>query len=334
MRLLDTLTVKCGSEKKFIEIYQGDLTDLTPDEAVDVLVISAKPYDYWPTPSSLIGALSRKGVSVMQLAQEKYEDKRKTCSCWMSHQIVQSHPGIQFKRIVCFETVQAEPPEAVGDIFRFLVPFMGGEFPLTSIAMPLIACGDQKFPVTRMLPPLLHAATSWMGLPSSLKRLKIVAFSDSETLELKNVFSHLKEEYDGFTLKANTNPEYDVFISYSRKNDDEASLIVRELQTLRPQLKLFYDKISIDVGMAWQKKIYDAIDNSRKILITLSPQYLASKNCMDEFNIAMLRAENLFPIYLSTAELKEYVREFQYFDCRENDGIKLRLACKELLSVI
>ena len=41
MNLLDTLRVYHGSEERLIELYQGDLTNLTSDEAVDVLVVSA-----------------------------------------------------------------------------------------------------------------------------------------------------------------------------------------------------------------------------------------------------------------------------------------------------
>jgi hypothetical protein len=62
MRLIDTILIH-GKEGKRIELHQGDLTELSPDEAVDLLVISAFPNDYTPTNTSLVGALNRKGLS-------------------------------------------------------------------------------------------------------------------------------------------------------------------------------------------------------------------------------------------------------------------------------
>jgi len=41
MRLLDTISIH-GKEGKRIELCQGDLTTLCPDEAVDLLVIVTK----------------------------------------------------------------------------------------------------------------------------------------------------------------------------------------------------------------------------------------------------------------------------------------------------
>src|SRR5437764_15488532 len=55
MELLDVLTVRHGEERRTIELYQGDLTDLLPEEAVDILVVSAFPNNYLPTSRSLMG---------------------------------------------------------------------------------------------------------------------------------------------------------------------------------------------------------------------------------------------------------------------------------------
>ena len=189
MNLLDTLKVYYGSEERLIELYQGDLTNLRPDEAVDVLVVSAFPNDYIPTPTSLIGALYKKGVYVEQLARAKATDLRQTFSCWMSQEVVATHPGIQFKRILCFEPLsRGTPPSVVGDIFRALAPFLGGDPPMSTVAMPIVASGDQVFSVSDMLPPLLDAAVHWMALGLPLKRLKIVAYSESQTNIAKALF--------------------------------------------------------------------------------------------------------------------------------------------------
>jgi len=60
MKLLDSITIQTDQTKR-IELHQGDLTALTPSEKFDLLIVSAFPNDYTPTPSSLIGALAGKG---------------------------------------------------------------------------------------------------------------------------------------------------------------------------------------------------------------------------------------------------------------------------------
>ncbi|SDW34483.1 hypothetical protein [Nitrosomonas communis] len=47
MKLLDFIEIR-GREEKRIELYQGDLTDLSPAEGFDLLVASAFPNEYTP----------------------------------------------------------------------------------------------------------------------------------------------------------------------------------------------------------------------------------------------------------------------------------------------
>ena len=95
MKILDGLTVFHGSEESRFELYQGDLSSMPPEEAVDVLVVSAFPDDYTPTPGSLIGALAKKGVSLAGLAEKKAVDLRGNYACWLSEEIMSPDPGIQ-----------------------------------------------------------------------------------------------------------------------------------------------------------------------------------------------------------------------------------------------
>jgi hypothetical protein len=338
MILLDSLSVYHGSEERRIEVYRGDLTDLTPQEAVDVLVVSAFPNDYRPTEGSLIGALYRKGISVQELAQDKAADLRQTFSCWMSHEISSLHPGIQFKRILCFEPLmRGSPPQVVGDIFRSLAPFVGGEPPVQSVAMPLVATGDYRLPVVRMIEPLLDAAVHWMAIGLPLTVLKIAVPTGAMARELKQEFVRLKPKYDEFSLPP-SQTRYDLFVSYSHIDSSDASLIVDELQHRKPNMHLFFDRMTLDQGAAWQQEVYEGIDASRRFLAMLSPGYLSSKICLEEFNIALHRRrdtgeEIVFPIYLYSARLPTYMRALaSYEDCREGDAGKLRQACQKLLS--
>jgi hypothetical protein len=62
--LLATHVVRHTAGDKYIKLYQGDLAAIPKNEAVDLLIVSAFPDDYVPTPTSLIGALYRRGISV------------------------------------------------------------------------------------------------------------------------------------------------------------------------------------------------------------------------------------------------------------------------------
>jgi TIR domain len=337
MELLDSLTVYYRSEERRIGIYEGDLTDLTPEEAVDVLVVSAFPNDYVPTSGSLIGALHRKGVAVQELALDKAADLRGAWSCWMSHEIESIDPGIQFKRILCFEPlVRGRSPEVVGDIFRSLVPFLGDDPPIHSVAMPLVATGDQQVPIARMIGQLLDAAVHWMAIGLPLTELKIVARSSGPAQELAREFVRMKKKYAEFTLIP-SEPAYDLFVSYSHEDTRDASLMVEELQHLRPGLRVFFDRMTLDVGSAWQQEVYEAIDASRRFLSLLSPSYVESKICVEEFNIALHRRRDIgeeivFPVYVYSADLPTYMRALvNYEDCREGDAGRMRAACEKLM---
>lgn len=341
MKLLDTLRVYHGPHEKLIEIYQGDLTELTPDEAVDVLVVSAFPNDYTPTRTSLIGALHRKGISVAALAGDKYVDPRRTFSCWLSQEIVHHDPGIQFRRILCFEPfARRGPPEVVGDIFRSLAPLLGDDPPIRIVAMLLVACGDQSVPMPEILGSPLDAAVHWMTLGFPLQRLKIVAHSPTRGLELQQAFSRLKEGYRHPILPASRAREYDVFVSYAHKDEGDVSALASELRRLRPDLRIYFDRLSLNIGAAWQRESFEAIDASHRVVPMFSPSYLSSKVCLEEFNIALHRRrdtddELLFPIHRYSAALPTDMRALvNCQDCREGSKGRLRLAGERLLSCL
>jgi hypothetical protein len=340
MELLDVLQIHHGEHVRRIEIYRGDLTDLPPEQAIDVLVVSALPNDYLPTPTSLIGALARKGVSVAELARHKAADMRRTGSCWLSDEVAGTHPGIRFRRILCFEPAPGvNPPEVVGDIFRSLAPLVAGDPPVRSVALPLVATGDRRVPIARLLEPLLDAAVHWMSLDFPLERLAIVAHGEAEARRLAEEFARLKGRYGDFSPPSIA-PRFDVFLSYSHHEDDAAGFMVEQLEQQRPGVRVFYDRRSLDAGVAWQEELYEAIDASSQFLAMLSPRYVDSKVCREEFNIALYRrretaSELLFPVLLYTADLPSYMAALvQYVDCREADRAQLRQACRQLAARI
>jgi O-acetyl-ADP-ribose deacetylase (regulator of RNase III) len=338
MELLDVLTVYYGSEARTIELYRGDLTNLAPQEAVDILVVSAFPNNYLPISGTLVGSLYRQGLSVEELAKNKAVDLRQSCSCWLSHELVAPPPGIQFKRILCFEPpIFGNVTEVIADIFRSLVPILSTAQP-ASVAMPLVSAGSRGESPSEIIDAILDAATHWMALGLPLKQLKIVEQAAARAGTLKQSFAQLKAAYAAQPLTQSPNYQYDVFISYAHRDSSESvQLIVDELQKHRPGLRIFLDRQTLNPGAAWQQAIYEALDSSRKVIAVYSPAYLKSKVCQEEFNIALYRHRNsaesiVFPILVYSAQLPTYMQMLQYADCREGDQERLRAACSTFLA--
>ncbi|MEO1466295.1 MAG: toll/interleukin-1 receptor domain-containing protein [Cyanobacteria bacterium J06633_1] len=338
MKLLDELVIQHNSGEKRIELYHGNLTDMPLEHAVDILVVSAWPNSYEPSLGTVIGSLADKGISVADLATKKVADYRETFSCWMSEEVKSSDPGIQFKRILCFEPYsRGEPAEVIGDIFQSLMPFIVGESPAIKVAMSLVATGRQKVPLADILEPLLDAAVHWFEVGLPVEVLKIVEYSELKAAELKGAFSIIKKQLKNVHQKRTESYRYDAFISYSHANTDEVLTIVEELQSLKPNIRIFFDRKNLNTGMAWQEEIYEALDDCNKVIAVYSPTYLKSKVCKEEFNIALFRHRDseqgvLLPIYFQNTELPTYMKVIQFIDLRDKKHDQYKSVCQQLLT--
>ena len=335
MELLETIVVESATGSRFIELYHGDLTRIPPDQAVDLLVVSAFPNDYSATHGSVVGALYRSGVSVAALARNKAEDLRENYGCWLSSPISdQMNPG--FDRILCFEPeVRGSPPEVVGDIFRSLFPVIESGVAVSTIAMPLVASGDARWPRDQMFPPLLEAAVQWLQAGLRVDKIKIVDRERDKALALRQMMARFKANSPGGQSRQVAEHAYDVFISYSRLDRVAADHLANVLRAHRSKPAVFQDTLEIDGGASWQQKMWEALEASHKIVALYSPAYLASKVCQEEYAIARLREQEagniLVPIYLVTTKLPAYIRILNYTDCRESDRDLLSAAIDKIL---
>ena len=327
MQLIDRITVQASGQERDVVFAAGDLSALSAADGVDLLVVSAFPGDYTPVPHTLIGALQEKGVSVVALAADKDVDLRSFSSCWLSKPI--DRPDVHFRRILCFEPgVRGRAPELVGDLFRSLMPFCGGSPPIDTIAMPLLGTGDQGESRPVMLHNIAEAAVQWLenGLP--LRQILVVASNQERAQELAPVFRELKAKLAG-RQKIIQPPRrtYDAFLSYSHREKEQADHLAAALRKASPSINLFIDSLELNPGSAWQQRIFDALEDCDKVITLLSPSYLASKVCMEEYHIARFRhiqdGDVLLPIWLSHADLPVFMQTIQWQDARESDLLRL-----------
>jgi hypothetical protein len=345
MKIIDTIEVLSRSSTHRIELLLGDLTHIPVEHGVDVLIVSAFPNDYLPTQGSLIGALYRKGLSLLTLAQKPEADLRENFSCWLSKEILPPIAGLSFRYVLCFEpSIRGTPPEVVSDIFRALAPFTYGTPEIHSIAMPVLAAGDQGYSISQMLSSLLIAATYWLAIGFPVTTIKLVIRTEGALSEALSVFRQFKAKskaqgngraQTAIAVRSNTeqrfkernaaNP-YDVFISYSRLDEESARHFAYQLK-LRG-IRVFVDRSEIEVGAAWQQKIFDALENCSMTAAFYSPEFVSSKVCKDEFNISWARGRDMgqnliFPLLIRDATLPTYMKMLNYMDCRICDKVKI-----------
>lgn len=338
LQVVDTLEVQGASSQGVIQFCVGDVTRAGPDDAVDVLVTSAFRDEYLPVPSTVFGSLYHKGVYVEDLAADKEVDLRGAFSCWLSKEIVDPPEGIQFERILCYEPEEtAKAGEQIGDIFRSLAPFIGGPDPIRTVGTTLVAAGSSRRITQReSLQLLVEAAVHWMSSGLPIEQFKIICLPNQDINALTKLFEELKTRYASLSPQRGAQFTYDCFISYSHQDTREIELFVDLLQEQKSDLRIFIDKHNLDPGSAWQREIYEAIDDCQKVATFYSPTYLNSKVCLEEFNIALCRHREsetpiLKPIYLYSANLPTYMRLVQFIDCRESNREKLQGAATTLL---
>lgn len=348
MRLLASHTLQHKNGPRFLRLYQGDLSAIPAEEAVDLLIVSAFPNDYVPTRTSLIGALYRRGLSVASLAEDKAVDLREATGCWVSKELTKPHPSIGFRRLLCFEPLtRGTPAEVVGDIFRAIVPCALSEAPIRSVAMPVLAAGDQGNEADEMLRAVFRASVQWLAHGLPLETIKIVVYRDEDVPRLRSAFALLSEAHNNelrarsFAYEPAAAPPvpYDFFISYSREDSAAVDVLVDSVKAARPGVRVFLDRTEINSGEAWQMRLDEALEECRKVIVVYSPSYFRSRMCMEEFNMARLRhreSDNqvILPIYLRTADLKLYPKSLHYIDCRECDEERIRRACRSLVEAL
>jgi len=90
--------------------------------------------------------------------------------------------------------------------------------------------------------------------------------------------------------------DYDLFLSYSTKNRDQAAVIVAAAEALG--LRIFQDRKEITYGDIWEEEIRRALTNSREIALLASPDSMASEWVQTEWGAAWAMQRTITPILL------------------------------------
>jgi hypothetical protein len=282
-----------------LQLCVGDITHT--DAPVDLLCLSAFPNDYTPTPTSVVGALARRGISVGTLAAQREGRNLFNRHCWISPRI--DH---DIRRLLCFEhlrsarlaTVQQGAPALVGDVFRAISEHVlaeqpvegGGRETLACVRIPALSTGDQGGSRGEMLDALLRQAYIHLRGALPVRCLQVVLHPNTPDLLplLVRAGETLKAlELEGTLLEAPEQPVHRLFISYLHDERDRATPIWEAIKALRPNLELFVDRERLVAGHFWKMELMKGLVSSARALCIITDGYPESAECMDEFHQSM-----------------------------------------------
>jgi hypothetical protein len=324
------------------EICVGDVSDAGEDR-VDVLVVSAFPGDYSPTPGTVIQALLRRGVDVEALAARKAADWRALWHCWISEAVVPEAsqdagvppaagaaqgPGIG--RILCFEHGVEDPAQRVGNVFRALSEHAltrGDRAPIGLVRLPVLATGNQHADAEAMLGALIRQSLLHLrgGLPT--ERIQLVLRDHRpEVLQRAVHAARIVEraEIEWVRPAPAGEREYDFFLSYRRQDEATVEELAGAMADLRPEVRLFRDIRDIPVGAFWKQELLTALSRSEHTICLVTDAYSDSGECMDEFHAALCLslsgAHRVIPLlrlhHRSLDDLPATIRDIQGIDAR------------------
>ena len=110
-----------------------------------------------------------------------------------------------------------------------------------------------------------------------------------------------------------------VFISYrrgSRENNDLVRLLSEKLK--QSNIMIFSDDLETETEAErlpdWDKKIFDAIKESRVVIPILSPRYVTSSTARGELLLALEEGKSVIPVLSEKCEIPKVLQNTSYID--------------------
>lgn len=134
--------------------------------------------------------------------------------------------------------------------------------------------------------------TSMVYMPTYMSLIQYEDCRPKDTEKIKEASHHVanslempqEDALSGVTeTKTIETLSYDVFISYSHQNKEHADKVLQTLRSLDLELKIFIDTSGLNTGTSWQQKLYNSLDASKSTIALLSPDYIKSRVCYEEF---------------------------------------------------
>ena len=279
-----------NGKQKNIRVIHGDLTQI---ESADVVVCSAFQGDYAPLYGTLIGALWRnKNIMVKDLADKPEIDLR-SMGCWISQEIEES----DFKRVACVELYGRKIQGKNGKDYLLQTGFSTlsylidqctmREIPVGTIALPILASGDQNIAFEYVIAPLIKHC---MRMLTENDGVESLLFCERNEEKAKYLAEALKKHLTSLIEK----PQ--VFISYSTKNTDYAFQLRDGLE--KAGIRCWIAPDCIPAGSCYLEEIPLALSSAPIFALILTPEAENSKWVPKELEVAIDTQCSLIPIQM------------------------------------
>ena len=233
-----------GGGTRTLQLCQGDLTNMAPADQVNILVVSALPGDYSPTPGSLIGALNSKGVSVQQLSTNKAHNYEPVLPTWISQPITNPQPGIEFSQILVYEPANPATTSAqlISTIFTGLQAYEGTK--ATTVALPLVSTGSGGADPSLILRELFYCSAHAAAMAFPLNLIKLVIYDPSQVQPLLQQFNGYVSNYQNLPTLSLPSPYSSIApgcLSWAQSNASAfPNMTVRQLFGVRVYTSQYY----------------------------------------------------------------------------------------------
>ena len=289
-----------NGKQKNIRVIHGDLTQI---ESADVVVCSAFQGDYAPLYGTLIGALWRnKNIMVKDLADKPEIDLR-SMGGWISQEIEES----DFKRVACVELYGRKIQGKNGKDYLLQTGFSTlsylidqctmREIPVGTIALPILASGDQNIAFEYVIAPLIKHC---MRMLTENDGVESLLFCEMNEEKAKYLAEALKKHLTSLIEK----PQ--VFISYSTKNTDYAFQLRDGLE--KAGIRCWIAPDCIPAGSCYLEEIPLALSSAPIFALILTPEAENSKWVPKELEVAIDTQCSLIPIQMEDYKMGLRVR--------------------------
>ena len=326
MEEMMSLTVEVGSVNKKISVLCGNITDLTVP--LDVMTVSAFKRDYYPTESSMIGALYKKDISVGRLSFDPFIDLRDICNIWLSHEL--DGDSKQIKRIGCIElkswridSFQEESESSIlntiKSYFFMLDIAVNSGIRIESLGLPIVGTGDQGISDHLVMIPIINECLHFLERNNCIREIYIMGRSYEKAKkiadQLKSSYSLLQKSIESSAVELKQKESSLAFISYSSRDRNVADNLCSKLEA--NGIKVWYAPRNIDTSDYASSIVY-AISKCSHFIVILSQASLNSEHVLNEIDLAFQETKRGIRFYPLKLDQEEMGPAFKYYLSRQH----------------